>query len=153
MRQKRFIKEISKKSKKGMEIQVKIAKILDSQSFVSKKDGLTYVKHHFVGTTGGQYPKQIAFSVLGDDKFKEMNVVVGKEYTVYFDVYSREWQGKWFTDVSCWRCVPIDGGNVSQNVSQTQNVAPQIPQASQNVQVTRVSSSDGSRGSEEALPF
>lgn len=118
-----------------MEIQVKIAKILDSQSFVSKKDGLTYTKHHFLGTTGGQYPKQIAFSVMGDDKFKEMNIVVGNEYTVYFDVNSREWNGKWFTDISCWRCVPV-GVEMSQ---QTPNIAPQT---TDNVVNTPVSESN-----------
>jgi hypothetical protein len=132
-----------------MEIQVKIAKILEPQSFVSKKDGLTYVKHHFVGTTSGQYPKQIAFSVMGDDKFKEMGLVVGGEYTVYFDVYSREWNGKWFTDVSCWRCVPI--GVVNQQ--QTQNITPQV---TQNKQVTQVNSSNtlnNNAETEEDLPF
>jgi len=129
-----------------MEIQVKIAKILDSQSFVSKKDGLTYTKHYFVGTTSGQYPRQIAFSVMGDDKFREMNIVVGNEYTVYFDVNSREWNGKWFTDITCWRCVPV-GANVTQ---QTQDIGSH---PSLGKQVTTVSSSIGSSDVDEKLPF
>ena len=127
-----------------MELNVKIAKILESQSFVSKKDGLTYVKHHFVGTTGGQYPKSIAFSVMGDDKFKEMGIVVGGEYTVYFDVNAHEWNGKWFNDVSCWRCVPVNVANtptqVQQQAPQVQNVAQQVEQSIQ-------------QGSNEQLPF
>lgn len=115
-----------------MEIQVKIAKILESQSFVSKKNGLTYVKHHFLGVTGGQYPKQIAFSVMGDDKWREMAVVVGKEYVVSFDVTSREWNGKWFTDVSCWRCVAVDSsqgaGAKASDVNQ-KNPDAMLPQS------------------------
>ena len=116
-----------------MELNVKIAKILESQSFVSKKNGLTYVKHHFLGVTGGQYPKQIAFSVMGDDKWKEMAVVVGKEYVVSFDVTSREWQGKWFTDVSCWRCVAVDSSNQNAGVKASDvnqgNLDAMLPQS------------------------
>lgn len=116
-----------------MELNVKIAKILESQSFVSKKNGLTYVKHHFLGVTGGQYPKQIAFSVMGDDKWKEMSVVVGKEYVVSFDVTSREWQGKWFTDVSCWRCVAVDSSNQNAGVKASDvnqgNLDAMLPQS------------------------
>ena len=116
-----------------MELNVKIAKILESQSFVSKKNGLTYVKHHFLGVTGGQYPKQIAFSVMGDDKWKEMSVVVGKEYVVSLDVTSREWQGKWFTDVSCWRCVAVDSSNQNAGVKASDvnqgNLDAMLPQS------------------------
>lgn len=131
-----------------MEIQVKIAKILESQSFVSKKNGLTYVKHHFLGVTGGQYPKQIAFSVMGDDKWKEMSVVVGKEYVVSFDVTSREWQGKWFTDVSCWRCVAVDSstnaGAKSSDVNQ-KNLDAMLPQSNVGVGMNN--------GKDDDMPF
>jgi hypothetical protein len=91
-----------------MEITVTIEKILDAQRFVSKKDGQEIVRHGFVGKTDGQYPKMVYFTVLGDDKFNAMSLVVGGRYNVSFDVNSREWNGKWFTDVSAWRCVRTD---------------------------------------------
>lgn len=132
-----------------MEIQVKIAKILESQSFVSKKNGLTYVKHHFLGVTGGQYPKQIAFSVMGDDKWKEMAVVVGKEYVVSFDVTSREWQGKWFTDVSCWRCVAVDSSSQSAGAKASdmnqKNLDAMLPQSNVGVGMNN--------GQDDDMPF
>lgn len=93
-----------------MDLQVKVLRILDAQRFVSQKNGETYVKNIFVGETLGQYPKKVAFSVMGEERFKMMNIVVGGSYTVSFDVESREWNGKWFTDASAWRAQSLDGG-------------------------------------------
>lgn len=113
-----------------MDIQVRIVKILDAQRFVSQKNGETYVKNIFVGETLGQYPKKVAFSVMGEERFKMMNIVVGGSYTVSFDVESREWNGKWFTDISAWRAQSLDGGTArvaSVNEEQLIRVAqPQV---------------------------
>lgn len=97
-----------------MEITGKVISILEPQKFTSKKDGSEIVKHFFVIETQGQYPKKIAFSVLGQDKFNQMGLVVGGTYNVSFDVESREWQGKWFSDVSAWRAIRTDGQQAAQ---------------------------------------
>lgn len=91
-----------------MEIQVKIVNVLPVQTFTSSKTGNSYAKYTFVGETAGQYPKKIAFTVMGEDKFNQMCIVVGGTYNVSFDVESREWQGKWFTEASAWKAVRID---------------------------------------------
>ena len=108
-----------------MEISVKIIKILDAQSFNSKNGEIT-IKNTFVGETQGQYPKNIAFSVLGEDKFNQMGIVVGGQYNVSFDVESREWQGKWFTECKAWKAVRVDGGQQSaaQPANQPAATAP-----------------------------
>ena len=107
-----------------MEISVKIIKILDAQSFNSK-NGETTIKNTFVGETQGQYPKNIAFSVLGEDKFKQMAIAVGGQYNVSFDVESREWQGKWFTECKAWKAVRVDGGQ--QQTAQPANQPAAAP--------------------------
>ena len=101
-----------------MEIQITILKILETQKFVSKKDGSEIVKNVFIGTTQGQYPKKIAFTVMGEDKFNGMGIVVDGTYTVSFDVESREWHGKWFTEASAWKAVRIDGAQGQQQATQ-----------------------------------
>lgn len=107
-----------------MEIQVKIVNVLPVQTFTSSKTGNSYSKYTFVGETAGQYPKKIAFSVMGEDKFKGMGIVVDGTYTVSFDVESREWQGKWFTEASAWRAQRMDGQQpVQANTSATQENA------------------------------
>lgn len=118
-----------------MEISVKIISILPAQSFTSAKNGNVYVRNTFVGeTTNTQYPRKIAFVVMGDEKFKQMGIVVGGVYNVSFDVESREWKERWFTEAQAWRAQSIDG----QVQQQPQSSAPAqqmagvqgVPQAS-----------------------
>lgn len=102
-----------------MDLNVKIVKILDAQSYVSKSNNQTYVTRFFVGeTTNTQYPKMVAFKVFGEEKFNAMGIVVGGTYNVSFDVESREWQGKFFTDCQAWRAVRVDA---TQTNTQAQN--------------------------------
>ena len=104
-----------------MEITVKIGKILEPQSFVSKKDGNTYVTHVFVGeTTNTQYPRKVAFKVMGDDRMRNMGIVVGGTYNISFDVESREWNGKFFTECQAWKAVRVDAVQ-TQTQTQAQN--------------------------------
>ena len=110
-----------------MEIQITILKILETQKFVSKKDGSEIVKNVFIGTTQGQYPKKIAFTVMGEDKFNGMGIVVDGTYTVSFDVESREWNGKWFTEASAWKAVRIDGAQGQQQAPQANTSQAQAP--------------------------
>lgn len=112
-----------------MEITVKIIQILNAQKFTSQRTGNEYIKNTFVGETQGQYPKKIAFSVMGEEKFNQMGIVVGGTYSVSFDVESREWQGKWFTEANAWRAVNMEGGQAQAPTQQpVQQVAqPQAP--------------------------
>jgi hypothetical protein len=109
-----------------MEIQGRVIAILEPQRFVSQKNGNEYVTTVFVIETPGQYPKKVAMKVMGEDKFKQMGIVMGGTYNVSFDVESREWQGKWFTECRAWRTQRVDGTQ-----EQTQQAATQ-PQVQQN---------------------
>lgn len=102
-----------------MEIQGKVIAILEPQRFVSSKNGNEYITTVFVIETPGQYPKKVAMKVMGEDKFKQMGIVMGGTYNVSFDVESREWQGKWFTECQAWRTQRVDGTQ-----EQTQQPAP-----------------------------
>lgn len=120
-----------------MEIQGKVISILDAQRFVSKKDGKEYVRNAFVVETVGQYPKRVCFTVMGDDRWHQMSILVGKSYNVSFDVESREWQSKWFTDCMAWKAVSLEnngGAPIQQaQTQQSQAIQPQPqPQNSNN---------------------
>ena len=111
-----------------MEISVKVEKILEKQSFTSKKDGTVYNKYGFVGKTQEQYAKTICFVCMGDEAWGRMNIQVGSTYQVSFDVSSREWNGKYFTECSCWRAQLI--GGFQQVKSAVHNAQPYVePQA------------------------
>lgn len=92
-----------------MEIQGKVIASLEPQRFVSQKNGNEYVTTVFVIETQGQYPKKVAMKVMGEDKFKQMGIAIGGTYNVSFDVESREWKGKWFTECQAWRTQRVDG--------------------------------------------
>lgn len=109
-----------------MEIQGKIISVLEPQRFVSQKNGNEYVTTVFVIETPGQYPKKVAMKVMGEDKFKQMGIVMGGTYNVSFDVESREWQGKWFTECQAWRTQRVDGTQEqSQQPAPAQNHLPE----------------------------
>lgn len=130
-----------------MELQVKVIGVLEPQSFESKKNGNTYVRHTFIGETSGQYPRKIAFTVMGDDRFKQMGIVVGGNYNVSFDVESREWQGRWFTEASAWRAQRIDGdGAQVQQPQQSQKQEEQNP-------IPQQAQSSNSGDNADDLPF
>lgn len=104
-----------------MEIQGKVIAILEPQRFVSSKNGNEYVTTVFVIETPGQYPKKVAMKVMGEDKFKQMGIIMGGTYNVSFDVESREWKGKWFTECQAWRTQRVDG---TQEQTQQPSPAP-----------------------------
>ena len=52
--------------------------------------------------TPGDYPKQVCFMVWGD-KIDQLQIREGQELTVHFDLESREYNGRWYTDVKAWK--------------------------------------------------
>lgn len=111
-----------------MEIQGKVIAILEPQRFVSKKNGNEYVTTVFVIETQGQYPKKVAMKVMGEDKFKQMGIVMGGTYNVSFDVESREWNSKYYTECQAWRTQRVDGTKEQTQQATTQTT--QKPSAS-----------------------
>ena len=114
-----------------MELTGKVIAILEPQSFTSKKNGNEYVTTVFVIETQGQYPKKVAMKVMGEDKFKQMGIVMGGIYNVSFDVESREWQGKWFTEWQAWRTQRMDGTQEQPQQAATQTTRKPTPAPAQ----------------------
>lgn len=53
-----------------------------------------------------QYGKEIAVTFM--NKAQEVSTLrVGEMYTVSFDIESRNYQGRWYTDVRAWRVQPL----------------------------------------------
>lgn len=86
-----------------MEIKLRIVNILPPMQYISKRDGQPSNKYAFVGETlDAQYPKKICFDVFGDDKWMQMQLMVGNVYNISFDLQSHEWNGKWFTNATAF---------------------------------------------------
>lgn len=93
----------------------KIIAVLPTRSGTSAR-GTQWSSQTAVIETHEQYPKRVAFDVLGD-KITEFNLQVGEEVTVSFDINAREFNGKWFNSVNAWQVIrqggqqpPVQGG-------------------------------------------
>ena len=64
--------------------------------------------------TEGQYPKKVCVSIWGD-KINENHLKPGTMLTISFDVESREYNGRWYTDVKAWRVEPAGSGNTASS--------------------------------------
>ena len=92
-----------------MQITAKIIQLLPLQTGTGKNG--EWRKQEFIVETDGQYPKKICLSVWGD-KIKEDILQVGAKLQFSLEIESREYNGKWYTDVKAWK---VEGD--SQNSS------------------------------------
>jgi hypothetical protein len=103
-----------------MELSGKIIKILALQTGTGKNG--SWKKQEFVVETPGQIPRKVCFNIWGD-KIDQFKLTEGTEVKVSFDLESREYNGKWYTDVKAWK---VD------NVSKTDKEAiPEDPEDDQ----------------------
>lgn len=91
----------------SLEITGKVIEVLPEQSGTGRNGD--WRKQEFILETPGQYPKQVCVVQWGDniDKF---GVTVGEELTAHIDLQSREYNGRWYTDVKAWKVERGNGG-------------------------------------------
>ena len=94
-----------------MELAGKITHVLEEKSGASARG--PWRKQEYVIEIPGDYPKQVCFMVWGD-KIDQFQIVEGQELTVHFDLESREYNGRWYTDVKAWRVERSEAGDRSQ---------------------------------------
>ncbi len=100
-----------------MEITGTLVKLLDLVTGEGKNG--TWKKQPFVIEIPGQYPKQVCITAWGD-KLNLASFKPGTQITVGIDIESREYAGKWYTDVKAWK---ISAGG-SNNMGQSEQEAP-----------------------------
>jgi len=72
----------------------------------------------------GQFPKKICFSLWGD-KIDQAALSMNDTVKVMFDVESREYNGRWFTEAKAWRVEKQGAGSTAAAPIQTNS--PQVP--------------------------
>ena len=92
-----------------MEIKGKIIEILPEKSGQSANG--EWRKQEYILETASNYPKKICFMAWGD-KIGEFNLQQGENVEVSVDLESREYNGRWYTDVKAWK-VSKDGINAN----------------------------------------
>ncbi len=83
-----------------MEISGKVLSILPLQSGEGRNG--QWKKQDFIVETDGTYPKKVCVSVWGD-KIDQFALNEGETITASINLESREFNGKWYTDVKAWK--------------------------------------------------
>lgn len=124
-----------------MEITGKVRQILPEQRFAGRNGEV--VRYGFVIDTLGQYSHAVCFNVLGVDRWSKLspNIQVGADIQVSFDVSSREWSGRWFTQCDAYRVSVVNSG------MQPSAVAAQPSQPAAGV------GADNNSSNNEEMPF
>ena len=99
----------------ALELEGRIARKLPVQQGTSARGA--WAKQEFIFEyQEGSFPSQICMNVWGEDKVRDLDKFqVGDKVKISFNLSSREYNGRWYTDVRAWRIEPAG--------------APQAPQA------------------------
>jgi hypothetical protein len=86
----------------SLQVTGKVIAIMPSQTGNGSKG--QWIKQEFVIETADQYPKKIAFSAWGEKVVGYVDTLKnGDDVTISFNPESREYNGKWFTDLRAWK--------------------------------------------------
>ena len=100
----------------SLEIKGKIVKILPEQRGQGKNG--EWVKQEFVIETMDQYPKKACFSTWGDKTANIKQLLQGDEVTVSFNIESREYNERWYTDLRAWKIIKGSQMTSDQNMNE-----------------------------------
>ena len=94
-----------------MEIKGKIIQKLELQSGTSKA-GNAWKKQEYVLETMDSYPRKVKFDFFGD-RADQYPLEVGDIITLSYDIESREFNGRWYTDIRGFKAVKEDPNAVA----------------------------------------
>lgn len=95
--------EITPNNSTPLNISGIVLNILPLQTGTSKA-GNQWQKQDFILETGGQYPRKVCICLFGDN-VEKFPLQVGQSVTASVDIESREFNGRWYTDVRAWNVV------------------------------------------------
>ena len=107
-----------------MELTGKIIVVQEAKSGTSKT-GNPWMMQEFVIEMPGQYPRHCAFTVFGEDRIKQLNIQMGEDLTVQFDIDAREYNAKWYNDFRAYNV--IRGQQIPQPVQPAKDDLPFYP--------------------------
>lgn len=89
-----------------MDIKGKIIQKLELQSGTSKA-GNAWKKQEYILETLDSYPKKVKFDFFGD-RADQYPLEVGDIITLSYDIESREFNGRWYTDIRGYKAMKED---------------------------------------------
>lgn len=82
----------------------KVTDVLPVEEGVSARTGNPWKKKSWVAETFGQYPKKVKMDAMNANA-DSLVIEAGKVYNFSIDVESREYNGRWYSDIRVYRAV------------------------------------------------
>ena len=108
----------------SLQITGQVISVLEERSGAGAKG--EWRQQDFILETSGEYPKKVCIGQWGD-RIDEFGVTVGETLTAHINLRSREYNDRWYTDVTAWRieregqvatgrgAAPGGGGEIDQD--------------------------------------
>jgi hypothetical protein len=125
-----------------MQLTAKLTQILPVESGMGRNG--EWKKQNIIVETEGSYPKKVCVTVWGDKINPQWQA--GMSLAIEFDLESREFNGRWYTDVKAWR-IETAGG------VQQQPHSPSPPQAPAGFPLPEPLPEPPAAGNFDDLPF
>jgi hypothetical protein len=113
-----------------MDITGKLIKIMPEVRGESQS-GRPFVRGGFVIETDDTYPRQVAFTLFGEDRLAMLTgLAMNSMVQVTFSPESREYNERWYTDLRCIRVQSLMAGQMpaqSMAAQPTQPAQPAVP--------------------------
>jgi len=90
----------------SMDVRGRLIQVLPLQSGTSKS-GNGWSKQEFVIETEEQFPKKVCLSLFGDKVSLLNGLSTGDQIDVSFNLESREFNGKWYSNINAWKINPV----------------------------------------------
>lgn len=100
-----------------MDVKGTLVQILKLEEGVSKA-GKAWSKQDFVIETNEQYPKKVCFTLFGEKASLIDGISEGSEVEVFFNLESRDFNGKWYHNINAWK-INAEQGSTSQGSGET----------------------------------
>lgn len=84
----------------SLKIAGRVTQLLEEQSGTGRNG--PWRKQDFILETGGDYPAQVCITQWGEN-IEKFALKPEETVTVHIDLRSREYNGRWYTDVKAWR--------------------------------------------------
>lgn len=124
----------------ALELSGKVIQLLSEQTGTGKNG--QWSKQDFIIETEEQYPRKVCFSAWGEKVTLIKSLKTGTLVKVSFNVESREFNGKWYTDLRLWKIeAPESAGNTVATGGYT------------DAGLEPLSTGDSEEGGENDLPF
>ncbi len=107
----------------NLEIEGKVIQLLEEQSGQGRNG--PWVKQEVIIETDDQYPRKVCIAFWGDKAAVAKGLQPGERIKAGINIESREFNGRWYTDVKAWR---VDkGGSTTQAAPPPQEQVPGGP--------------------------